>query len=280
MAGEQTMTSEITDREHWSLDAVPLDRIEVERVRTNEELFLLLAGASFVETGSDIYSHNLVEQFSDDAEVSAWLANHWEPEELRHGRALRAYVNKVWPEFDWEAAFAAFIADYSRSCTTEELERTRCLEMAARCVVEMGTATYYKAIRDVADEPVLERLVGLIQHDEVGHYKHFYRYFGKYNAIERRKRAAVLGALARRLREMLRSDVDCGLWYPFRSRHAGASRDGREYRRAVGRAATMLRRHYPTEMAVKMFTKPLALPSVVNRLSVGPVRFAQRMLWR
>src|SRR6266478_7565579 len=157
MAGAEQMTSEKASNDYWSLDDIAIDRIEIDCVRWQEELFLLLAGASFVETGSDLYTRNLVERFRGDAEVSSWLTKHWEPEELQHGRALRAYVNRVWPEFDWQAAFTAFLADYSRSCTAEELERTHYLEMAARCVVEMGTATYYRAIRDISDEPVLGR---------------------------------------------------------------------------------------------------------------------------
>jgi hypothetical protein len=273
------MSNELDDAETWTLDDVPLDRVDVARIRPNEELFLLLAGASFVETGSDLYTSNLTEHFRDDAEVSAWLSDHWEPEELRHGRALRAYVNHVWPEFDWDAAFAEFIAEYSLTCTTYDLEPSRCLEMAARCVVEMGTATYYRTIRSVAGEPVLERLTGLIQSDEVRHYKHFYRYFNKYNRIEGMSRASVAGALVRRLREIAGSDVDCGLWHPFHARHTHLMRNGREFRDAVSAAADLLRRHYPTEMAVKMFLKPLALPAAVHRWTTPPARFAQRFLW-
>ena len=274
------MTSENANSDHWSLDDIPLDRVEIGRVRSQEELFLLLAGASFVETGSDLYTCNLLERFQGDAEISGWLTNHWQPEELQHGCALRAYVKRVWPEFDWEPAFAAFLADYSRGCTTEKLEPTRCLEMAARCVVEMGTATYYRAIHDLSDEPVLGILVGFIQRDEVRHYKHFYRYFNKYNDIEHNNRATVLCALARRLREILPSDAECGLWYPFHARHPRASRGGREFRQAVARSTALVRRHYPASMAIKMFLKPLALPHALDRLSYAPARLAQRLIMR
>jgi hypothetical protein len=274
------MTSENSNTDHWSPDDIPLDCVEIGRVRSQEELFLLLAGASFVEAGSDLYTRNLVEQFQGDAEVSSWLTNHWEPEELQHGRALRAYVNRVWPEFDWQATFSAFFADYSRGCTTEDLEPTRSLEMAARCVVEMGTATYYRAIHAFSDEPVLGRLVTFIQRDEVRHYEHFYRYFNKYNDVEHNNRAKVLGALARRLWEILQSDAECGLWYPFHSRHPHASRKGREFRRAVGRITTLVRRHYPAPMAIKMFLKPLALPPALNHLSYELAKLAQRLILR
>jgi hypothetical protein len=272
------MSGEPGNGGHWSLDDIPLHCLDATRVRSSEELFLLLAGASFVETASDLYTRNLVEQFRGDAEVSSWLTGQWEPQELQHGRALRAYVNRAWPEFDWQHEFAAFLAEHSQNCTTEELEASPGLEMAARCVVEMGTSTYYAAIRSISDEPVLGRLVGAIRRDEVSHYKHFHRYFHKYNAEERNSRALVFGALARRLRVILRSDVERGSWYPYRALHPRAVRDGREFRQAIARTTTLVRRHYPASMAVKMLLKPLALPPALNRLSHGTVKLAQRLI--
>jgi hypothetical protein len=274
------MMGEYANSHHWTLDDIPLDRVEIGRVRPREELFLLLAGASFVETASDLYTRNLMAQFHRDAEVSSWLTRQWEPEELQHGRALRAYVNHVWPDFDWQAAFSDFLAEHSHCCVAEELEPSPCLEMAARCVVEMGTATYYRAIQSISDEPVLVRLAGHIQRDEVRHYEHFYRYFNHYNELEHNSRASVLGALARRLRVILRSDVKRGSWYPYRARHAHASRDGRAFRRAAARTTALMRRHYPAPMAIKMLLKPLALPPALNRLSYGTVKLAQRMILR
>jgi hypothetical protein len=272
------MKGEYKKRGHWSLDDLPLDCVEAERVRSREELFLLLAGASFAETASDLYTRNLVEQFHADREVSGWLAQQWEPQELQHGRALRAYVNRVWPEFDWQTAFAAFLAEHTQNCTDDELEPSPGLEMAARCVVEMGTATYYRAIQVISDEPVLRRLAGLIQRDEIRHYKHFYAYFNKYNKVENNSRSIVFGALARRLRVILRSDVERGSWYPYQARHAHASRDGRDFRRAIARTTALVRRNYPAPMAVKMLLKPLSLPPVLNRLGHGTVLLAQRLI--
>ena len=272
------MSGEYANGGHWSLDDIPFHCIDVTRARSNEELFLLLAGASFVETASDLYTRNLVLQFRGDAEVSSWLTGQWEPQELQHGRALQAYVNRAWPEFDWRQEFAGFLAEHSRRNTPDVLESSPSLEMAARCVVEMGTSTYYAAIRSISDEPVLARLVRAIQRDEVDHYKHFYRYFHRYNASERNSRTLILGALARRLRVILRSDVERGSWYPYRALHPNATRDGREFRQAVTRTTTLVRRHYPASMAVKMLLKPLALPPTLNRLSHGTVRLAHRLI--
>jgi hypothetical protein len=112
----------------------------------------------------------------------------------------------------------------------------------------------------------------------VNHYKHFYQFFNKYNASEHNNRAIVLGALVRRLRVILRSDVERGSWYPYRALHARASRNGREFRRAIAQTTSLVRRHYPAPMAIKMLLKPLALPPALNSLSQGTVRLAQRLI--
>ena len=142
----------------WSLENIDLDGIDLARVRDNEDLFLLLCSASFVESGSDLYTHNLIDHFAGDDALQAWLRDHWEHEEMQHGRALSAYVRHVWPEFDWEAGFKGFFDEYGAVCTAEELESSRGLELAARCVVETGTASLYRALNDVTDEPVLKRV--------------------------------------------------------------------------------------------------------------------------
>src|SRR5260363_135648 len=119
----------------WRIEEIDFDRIDLRRATANEDLLLLVCAASFTESGSDLYTRNLVDYFNDDPEVSRWLAAHWECEELQHGRAL---------------------------------------EMAARCVVETGTATLYRAIHAWADEPVLKEITDHIRSDEVRHYKYFY----------------------------------------------------------------------------------------------------------
>ena len=150
----------------WTLESLDFNRIDIPRVRQNEDLFFLLCSSSFVESGSDLYTHNLVEHFAGDEALQTWLSQHWEHEELQHGRALAAYVKAVWPEFDWDKGFAAFWAEYGAVCTSEQLETSRGLELAARCVVETGTASLYRALNDITDEPVLKQLTGHIKSDE------------------------------------------------------------------------------------------------------------------
>jgi hypothetical protein len=86
----------------WSLEDIPYASVRADRVRPDRNLFYLLASASFVEITSDLSTRNLIDYFQGDTEVEEWLKAVWQPQELRHGVALKRYVQEVWPEFDWE----------------------------------------------------------------------------------------------------------------------------------------------------------------------------------
>ncbi len=186
----------------WTLENLDLDRIDVARIRHDEDLFFLLCSSSFVESGSDLYTQNLIDHFAGDQELQTWLGQHWEHEELQHGRALAAYVRKVWPEFDWDKGFQAFWTEYGAVCTAEQLEPSRGLELAARCVVETGTASLYRALNEITDEPVLKQLTSYIKSDEVRHYKYFYHHYRLYREREGFGRYKVFRAILRRVNEI------------------------------------------------------------------------------
>src|SRR5262249_47557537 len=150
--------------------------------------------------------------------------DYWLPEELQHGRALRRYVEVAWPEFDWQPAHASFIEEFRPFCQIA-LEPARCLEMASRCVVETGTASFYRTLSRAAPEPVLSTLPRHIADDEVRHYKHFYRFFRKYQDHDTPRRAAVIPALWRRLRMTGGDDSYIVLKHVYAARHPGRSYD-------------------------------------------------------
>jgi len=186
-------------RRHWSLDDIPWHQIRRDSLMQTRGFFYLVTSASLMESATDLYTKNLIDYFADDQEVTSWLEKYWLPEELQHGEALRRYVQVAWPQFDWEPARERFVEEFRPFCDIA-LEPTRTQEMASRCVVEMGTASYYRTLSCASPEPVLATLTGHIAADEVRHYKHFYRYFRRYREAEGPSRAAVLAALWRRLR--------------------------------------------------------------------------------
>jgi hypothetical protein len=256
-----------TDSSHvmpWRIEDIDLNRIDRSKAVSNEHLLLLLCACSFIESGTDLYTSNLSSYFNDDPEISAWLNNEWEPEEMQHGRALKSYIHHVWPEFDWDTAFRNFFAEYSLTCSMEDFEKKRALEMVARCVVETGTATLYRAINQCSDEPVLKHITDNIRTDEVRHYKHFFRFFKKYNKIEGNGRLAVLGALLRRVLEMKNEDSEIALRHVFAIRYPDRARDSAYNRDLSARVNKLVKRNLSADMCIKMLLKPLDLPARIQ----------------
>ncbi|RZF29977.1 ferritin-like domain-containing protein [Paraburkholderia sp. UYCP14C] len=248
----------------WRIEDIDLTRIDRQKAAANEDLLLLLCAASFIESGTDLYTSNLSTFFNDDPEVSAWLNHEWEPEEMQHGRALKTYIAYVWPEFDWDTAFRNFMGEYSLTCSVEDFEKTRALEMVARCVVETGTATLYRAINECSDEAVLKQITDNIRTDEVRHYKHFFKYFKKYNRIEGNGRLAVLGALMRRVMEIKNEDSEIALRHVFAIRYPERVHDSAYNRERAARINKLVRRNLSADMCIKMLLKPLDLPARIQ----------------
>jgi hypothetical protein len=265
-------------RRHWSLDDIPWHAIRHDAVTRNAAFFYLVASASLMESATDLYTENLIDFFVGDAEVTSWLKHYWLPEELQHGRALRRYVEAAWPEFDWKPAFGRFVEEFRPFCD-EALEPVRSLEMASRCVVETGTASYYTTLSRASPEPVLKLLARRIVEDEVRHYKHFYRFFRRYREAERPSRAAVVPALWRRLRMSGGDDSFIVLKHVYTARHPAASFDAQIYRHLRRECRDLVRDHFPHQMSVRMLLKPLALGPRTQRVALPvAVALARRLV--
>ena len=264
----------------WHLEEIDFSRVDVQRARANEDLMLLLCAASFVESGSDLYSHTLIDFFEGDEEVCAWLRDNWELEELQHGKALKAYVAAVWPDFDWDAAYAGFFDEYAKTCTLDQLEKTPALELVARCVIETGTSSLYRTIRDCSDEPVLTDIAGRIHADEVHHYKYFFQYFRRYNEAERLGRYAVFRALLRRALEIRNEDEEIAMRHVLAARYPERADDEAFSAQRIERVSKMVVDSLPIDMSVKMMIKPLDLPGGVQRFLLATTAWLARPLSR
>jgi rubrerythrin len=264
---------------HWTMADLDLSRIEHQLVRDDWFTFYLVTGASFIETAADVYTDNLVRHFPDPV-ARDWLANRWQLEELQHGRALRAYVEAVWPEPAWEQGYAGFVDEYSRLCTMDQLEDSRTLEMAARCVVETGTATFYTTVQACAREPVLRQLAGLIRRDEVRHYNYFRSFYQAYQTEERVGRLSVLRALYKRFTEAEQEDAYIGFKHAWLIRHPGQAFRDEHFAAFMQQVRERLRPHYPYRMAVQMVLQPLRLNRTIQKLAAPLlIRGARRLVF-
>ena len=108
-------------QQRWSLDSINWRAIRRNPVGEPAALFYLVAAASFMESTTDRYTRNLIDQFSGDDEITSWLERHWLPEELQHGHALRRYVQIAWPNFEWDRVYETFLGEFSAFCRADGL---------------------------------------------------------------------------------------------------------------------------------------------------------------
>ena len=273
------MLSDISaGQQRWTLDDIRWHELERDVVAAEEELLLLVTAASFVEIATDLYVRNLLERFAGEKDVGVWLDEHWRHEELQHGRALKRYVQLAWPAFDWDGVHRSFLKEYAVTCQMEALEPTCALEMAARCVVEMGTASYYTTLGRLSPEPVLRVLAHHIAEDEVRHYKHFYKYFCRYREMENPGRARIFCTLWRRLKMIRDDDGFLAFKHVYAARHIGGKLDRGVYRQARRRCQDIISDYFPHEMSVKMLLKPLDLAPSAQRVAQATLEALARRL--
>jgi rubrerythrin len=164
----------------WTLDDIPWDKFDPNKV--DPDLLAIVKAASLVEFDGGDYARFLCDVFHDDGDFQA-VAQVWGEEEIQHGRALGRWAGLADPGYDLTRAFARFKAGFDNGLQGRESRRgSRSGEMIARCMVEVGTSSYYTALAEAAEEPVLKAICQKIAADELRHYKLFYdcaqRYLG------------------------------------------------------------------------------------------------------
>ena len=160
----------------------------------------------------------------------------------------------------------------------EELESSRALEMAARCVVETGTSSFYATLQHCSDEPVLKNLASLIRQDEVSHYNHFRHFFERYKKEERIGRMGVARSLYKRLTEVENEDTNIGIKYAWLMRNPGELFTQEIFESINHEMREVMVGHYPYRSALKMFLQPLDLNRNLVKYSLPLLEQAARRL--
>lgn len=168
---------------HWNIEDIPWAAFRADKV--DSELLRMVKAASMVEHNGWAYARYLSEVFHDDPAFGQ-VAWKWAEEEVQHGRALARWAKLADPDFDFDGAFARF-ADTIKmpQGSARSVRGSRVGELVARCVVEVGTSSYYSALGNAAEEPVLKEICQKIAADELRHYKLFYRTMKQYAERER-----------------------------------------------------------------------------------------------
>jgi rubrerythrin len=166
-------------KQGWTMDDVHWELFDSSKV--DPALLSAIKAAALVEYNAPDYVSYLKRVFKDGDPAIMDKLDRWGREENQHGRALGRWAEMADPQFKLEDAFARFRKGYTPAHFEGDggsVRGSRRGEMIARCVVESGTSSYYTAIRDATEEPVLQEIAGRIAADEYRHYKLFYDILG------------------------------------------------------------------------------------------------------
>jgi hypothetical protein len=265
----------------WTLDDIPWDRFD--RDKLEPDVVRIVKAASLVEHNGAAYAHHLCRVFADDPEFQE-TARRWGEEEVQHGRALAKWAALADPGFEFDAAFArfqhGFKVDFDADCSRRG---SRAGEMIARCIVEIGTSSYYTALRDGVAEPVLQEICRHIAADELRHYRLFYKHLDRCLARERLGRLARLRVAIGRVAE---ADDDELAYAYYAANESARPYDRKRYSRAYARRAFRLYRPHHVERGVAMLLKAVGvtpngwLGRTASRLAWGAMRYRTRRLAR
>ena len=238
----------------WTLDDIPWHRFDATKL--DPELVPIVKAASLVEHNGSVYAHHLCRVFAGDPEFQQ-VARQWGDEEVQHGRALARWAALADPGFDFQAAFARFQAGFQINFDGDHSRRgSRAGEMVARCVVEIGTSSYYSAMREAATEPVLQEICRHIAADELRHYRLFYKNLDRYLALERIGR---VGRLRVALGRVAESEDDELAYAYYAANENDRPYDRLRCNRAYARRAYALYRPHHVERGIAMLLKAAGL---------------------
>jgi len=238
----------------WTLCDIPWERFDPARV--DPEIVRVVKAASLVEYNGAAYAHHLCRVFADDTAFQSSL-RHWGEEEVQHGAALARWATLADPGFDFAAAFARFQAGFHIDFDSGRSRRgSRAGEMVARCIVETGTSSYYTAMAEAVDEPVLKAICHHIAADELRHYKLFYTHMRRYLVIDHLTKWRRIRLALGRLREA--GDDELAYAY-YAANETDRPYQRRRYARLYARGAMRVYRWHHVERAIAMVFKAAGL---------------------
>jgi rubrerythrin len=167
---------------HWHIEQIAWDSFDPTKVEP--EVIPLVKAAAMVERNGDDYAGYLKSVFHDDPDFQA-AADRWAVEENQHGDALGRWATLADPSFAYMESFARYREGYKIDVKADaSIRGSRTGELIARCMVETGTSSYYTALGEASEEPVLKQICRLIAADEYRHFKLFYDHMKRYLARE------------------------------------------------------------------------------------------------
>ncbi len=269
----------LSERARWTLGDIPWQQFDPARV--DPELLAIVKAASLVEANGGTYGRYLCGVFHDDAEFQT-LARAWAAEEEQHGAALGRWARQADASFDFDGALARFVATIRLPVgTSRSVRGSRSSELIARCLVEIGTSSFYTALAEATAEPALKAICQHIAADELRHYKLFLTHLKRYQATERLSLLRRVMVAVGRVREA--EDDELAFAY-YAANDGGSAYDRGRASRAYARRALKHYRRSHVERGIAMGFKAVGLKphgflcQMLSRLACAFLDFRVRRL--
>ena len=271
------MSEGVVYRAGWTLADIDWARFDASKV--DADLLAAAKAAAMVEYQAPAYVDYLHRVYEGAPQSTLDAIEHWGKEEIQHGLALARWAKLADPSFDFDEAMARFRSLYRPPHFDGgggSVRGSRRGEMIARCVVESGTSSYYSAMRDASEEPVLKEIAGRIAADEFRHYRLFYDILQAQDEPDLPLWRKVMVAIGR-VNEADDDELSCAYYC---GNVPACEADATPYERKVyarayhAKAVAMYRRHH-----IDKLVKMVALPAGINPAGLFS-RFASAALWR
>lgn len=161
----------------WTKADMPWESFQKEKV--DPVILSVIKAASLVEYNAPDYRQYLENVFQGE-DVPSEDIEAWAADEVKHGLVLAEWVKKADPHFDLEASLKRFHKLFRVPVDASvSIRGSKTGELVARCIVETGTSSFYTAIAEKTEEPLLKKIAFSIAADELRHYKFFYTHMKK-----------------------------------------------------------------------------------------------------
>lgn len=240
--------------EKWKFEDIEWSLFDPQKVNP-ETLRVIKAGSVVEHNGSD-YGIYLKNVFKGDALFEKEIEG-WSTDEIKHGKVLAEWVTMADPTYNFEERFKAYVDGFPIDTEAKESIRgSRGSELLTRCMVEIGTSSFYTAVKDATDEPLLKHICGKIAADELRHYKLFYTHFQRYQDKEKLNFFRRFKVAISRLLE----NEDDELAFAYYTANAEtAPYNRRHYTQVYGKAVYSYYQKIHVERSMALFCKALGM---------------------
>ncbi len=142
-------------------------------VRANGPFFYSVAAAALLESNVAANAERMGRFFAGDGELCAWIHGEWRPRKADRAEQLRWYVEAIWPEFDWPAAWEHYRALSEVDGGAGPRQPTAAHEALARCMVAAQAAVFYRTLTRWADDARLRDMARTMAREEAASLPRF-----------------------------------------------------------------------------------------------------------